>query len=69
MTGNPPEPPPSARAEIAERPPGSAAAAELEQEHDHGDPGERIGPVAIVRRVKDDGRALILYSRAAPSRT
>jgi hypothetical protein len=26
-------------------------------------PGERIGPVAIARHVKDDGRALILYSR------
>jgi hypothetical protein len=25
---------------------------------------ERIGPVAIARHVKDDGRALILYSEA-----
>ncbi|MFI4985717.1 MAG: hypothetical protein ACHQAV_07020 [Solirubrobacterales bacterium] len=26
--------------------------------------GELVGPVAIARHVKDDGRALILYSRA-----
>jgi len=25
--------------------------------------GERVGPVAIARHVKDDGRALILYAR------
>jgi hypothetical protein len=25
--------------------------------------GERIGPVAIARYVKDDGRALIVYTR------
>jgi len=33
-----------------------------------GDEGEleRIGPVAIARHVKDDGRALILYSEAPP---
>jgi hypothetical protein len=27
-------------------------------------PVELVGPVAIARYVKDDGRALILYSRA-----
>jgi hypothetical protein len=33
-------------------------------EAEPGGPGEveRIGPVAIARHVKDDGRALILYS-------
>jgi hypothetical protein len=25
--------------------------------------GERLGPIVIARHVKDDGRALILYSR------
>ncbi len=30
-------------------------------------PGERYGPVAIERRVKDDGRALILYTRIQES--
>jgi hypothetical protein len=29
-------------------------------------PGERVGPLAIARHVKDDGRALILYSRIEP---
>jgi hypothetical protein len=27
-------------------------------------PEERLGPIAIARHVKDDGRALILYSEA-----
>jgi hypothetical protein len=29
--------------------------------------GERIGPVAIQRYVKDDGRALIVYTRDPPA--
>jgi hypothetical protein len=28
---------------------------------------ERIGPVVIARHVKDDGRALILYSEQPPT--
>jgi hypothetical protein len=28
--------------------------------------GEHVGPVAIARHVKADGRALILYTRDAP---
>jgi hypothetical protein len=49
MAGKPPETPP-------------------EGKHEHGpreqtDETERIGPVAVARHVKDDGRALILYSR------
>ena len=31
--------------------------------------GERIGPVAIVRHVKGDGRALILYTVDRQSRS
>jgi len=27
-------------------------------------PGERVGPLTLTRRVKDDGRGLILYARA-----
>jgi hypothetical protein len=27
-------------------------------------PEERLGPIAIERHVKDDGRALILYTEA-----
>jgi hypothetical protein len=30
--------------------------------------GERIGALAIARYVKDDGRALILYTRARDQR-
>jgi len=28
-------------------------------------PGERYGPIAIARHVKEDGRALLLYTRPA----
>jgi hypothetical protein len=47
------DPPASGRAQ--ESSPG-----EPEQPHE-----ERCGPVAIARHVKDDGRALILYSHAS----
>jgi hypothetical protein len=30
--------------------------------------GERVGPVVVERHVKDDGRALILYTRVEPGR-
>jgi hypothetical protein len=30
------------------------------------EPAERVGPLAIARHVKADGRALILYSRREP---
>jgi hypothetical protein len=32
-------------------------------------PGERVGPLTLTRLVKDDGRALILYTRASEGRT
>jgi hypothetical protein len=36
--------------------------------HANGKPDdERIGPVAIARYVKDDGRALIVYTREPPA--
>jgi hypothetical protein len=51
MAQNPAElPPPEQRAEI---------------DPQSGGP-ERCGPVAIARHVKDDGRALILYTRVEP---
>jgi hypothetical protein len=31
-------------------------------------PGERFGPLTLTRRVKDDGRTLILYARAPEER-
>jgi hypothetical protein len=31
-------------------------------------PGERVGPLTLTRRVKDDGRGLILYARAPDER-
>jgi hypothetical protein len=51
MAGTPAEPPPP------------------EQESETGpqtDAPERCGPIAIARHVKDDGRALILYTRDDP---
>ena len=32
------------------------------QPRKQGQPGERVGPLALVRHVKDDGRALLLYA-------
>jgi hypothetical protein len=46
------------RAEGREHEPGGGAEPGGEREL------ERIGPVAVARHVKDDGRALILYSEA-----
>lgn len=51
-----PVPPPSRGSE-----PGSATDPEQSQPAEP-PPGERYGPVAIARHVKDDGRALLLYS-------
>jgi hypothetical protein len=51
MVGNPAEPPePRQRSDIDP------------QTHAH----EHSGPMAIERHVKDDGRALILYTRDEP---
>ncbi len=52
MVGKPAEPPPAGRSEIGWR----------EEEGGHEQRGERVGSVAIARHVKDDGRALILYT-------
>jgi hypothetical protein len=40
-----------------------------QQDDESATPGERLGPVAIARHVKVDGRALILYTveRQSPS--
>jgi hypothetical protein len=52
MPGKPSEPP------RPEHPGAPAAAAESAHEAR----SEQLGPLAIARHVKDDGRALILYS-------
>jgi hypothetical protein len=44
-------------------PPGRAQSARGKQEGEEERPGERCGPLAIARLAKDDGRALILYTR------
>jgi hypothetical protein len=41
-----------------------AAREEREDRHGRGSEPERFGAVAIARHVKDDGRALLLYTRA-----
>jgi hypothetical protein len=56
MVGKPAEPPPSGQSEHS----GS------EQLGEHELARERLGPVAIERLRKDDGRALILYSSIEP---
>jgi hypothetical protein len=55
MAWNPAEPPPSERPKIP--------AIEGRTRRTRADSqGERYGPVVIERRVKDDGRALVLYA-------
>jgi hypothetical protein len=56
MPGKRPEPSPAA----------ASASATSGVDGAHLEPDERVGPLAIARRVKADGRALILYSRAEP---
>ncbi|MCW3020289.1 MAG: hypothetical protein JWN10_2597 [Solirubrobacterales bacterium] len=51
MAGKPAEPPHSGRASTGPR----------EQHGELTGSGEREGPLAVERHVKDDGRALILY--------
>jgi hypothetical protein len=60
MAGKPiadsgPEPPPESGSGVARA--GAAGR----------DPGERFGPLQVRRIAKDDGRALIAYSRARES--
>jgi hypothetical protein len=74
MSGKPDEPsPPPPRPDLG-------TADELRRSSQAADPGtadelrrssqagERIGPLAIARHVKDDGRALILYSSSPEPR-
>jgi hypothetical protein len=64
MAGNPAEPPPS------DRPSELDGLAEAHARGgERGPQDERVGPVAIARHVKDDGRALILYTREHPPPT
>jgi hypothetical protein len=63
----------SAAAREQEGEPGAAGDAEQHGEPgaagDHGAASERVGPVAIARHVKADGRALILYTVDRQPRT
>jgi len=59
MAGEPAEPPPSGPEPEIERDPKR----EPEQANEH------VGPLAIARHVKDDGRALVIYTRDAPAPT
>jgi hypothetical protein len=49
------------------REPAQQPRATPERDVEHAGDGERIGPVAIARHVKPDGRALIVYTRDTPS--
>ena len=55
MAGQPSEPPPEPPSD------GAGAAGDGPQSD-----AERFGPLALERRRKDDGRALIIYRRAEP---
>ena len=57
MARKPAAPPPSGGAESGESGDRKAVAARGRR-----DPPERVGPLAIARMDKDDGRALIIYS-------
>ena len=48
----------------AETPPSGASESDSSEEHDPRlQAGERYGPLAVARHRKEDGRALILYTR------
>ncbi len=48
-------------------PPAPPSPGSLRGRAEHAEPPEIFGAIALERYVKDDGRALILYSPAAPS--
>jgi hypothetical protein len=57
------EPPDSGERSLGGNPADTGERADMrESESEHGGRGEHAGPLAIARHVKDDGRALILYS-------
>jgi hypothetical protein len=64
MAGNPAEPPASDRTSGTD-----GQADERARDGERGPQDERSGPVAVARHVKDDGRALILYTRDDAPRT
>ncbi len=49
--------------------PSHSADAPVRPAADRAEAHEHVGPVAIARYVKDDGRALILYTRDPPATT
>jgi hypothetical protein len=70
MLGEPTESPrssPPHRDAEGRRPENSSERARAADEHKR--PGERFGPLTLTRRVKDDGRALILYERVPEERS
>ncbi|HTC71858.1 MAG TPA: hypothetical protein VK655_03150 [Solirubrobacteraceae bacterium] len=58
MAGKPAEPPHPGQRPVGEEPLATSAGSEPPEERER----EHTGPVAIERYLKDDGRALILYS-------
>jgi len=76
MASNPPEPPgdgspaggPSDAGERPREPGERPREPEGRPREPEERPRERYGPLAIERRVKDDGRALLLYARAEAER-
>jgi hypothetical protein len=70
MAGMSAEPPDSGDRSVGGNPADTGERADARaSESEHGGRGEHAGPLAIARYVKDDGRALILYSHEQLGRT
>jgi hypothetical protein len=68
MVGEPAESPRSGQAHRARERDERQSASVRGQADERERPGERVGPLTLTRRVKDDGRGLILYARAPDGR-
>jgi len=53
----------------AASPSGATEQSKRDAQGESAHPRERLGPLALERLSKDDGRALILYSYVEPPRT
>jgi hypothetical protein len=52
---------------MARKPDGVSQPEDPREERDRSPPGERLGPLAIERMFKEDGRALIVYRATGSS--
>jgi hypothetical protein len=69
MVGEPPESPRSGGSHHGEEGDERESAGERLRTEERERQGERVGPLRLTRRVKDDGRRLILYAREPQERS